>query len=440
MDRWSLAAVLLGTATVPLDSAVNIDFPRIAAHFGLSVPLIQWVVVSYTLASASLVLVFGRAGDVAGHRRIFLLGTAWSGTAFLICAAAPSFPWLLAGRVLQGVGAGLVMSCGPALATGLYPAALRPRALAAYTLAFGVAGALGPVLGGILLTQFDWSSVFWGRAPVALLGFALGLRLPRETRVLAPAPRFDWMGAVLLVLTLCGVLLALGSVRRPEWAGLAGGLAVLAGAAFAWREERTPSPIVQVALFRRPDFALLNVGSILVNLATFAVLLLVPFALASPPSLSQAERGVVLAVSPGAVALAAPFAGRVIARGRAWPLSGGATLAGAGLLAIGLDGGSVPLLLAGMLVQGLGLGLFQVAYLDRVTATLPQADRGVAGGLAMLTRTLGIVLGAAVLMLLFESLRKGHPFAAAFRGAFLAASAPPLALGLVWALRPPRPP
>jgi MFS family permease len=422
---------------VPLDSAVNIDFPRITAHFDLSLPLIQWVVVSYTLTSASLVLVFGRVGDIAGHRRIFLLGTAWSGVAFLLCAAAPGFFWLLGGRVLQGVGAGLVMSCGPALVTSLYPEALRPRAVAAYTVAFGIAGALGPVLGGLLLARFDWSSVFWGRAPIAMLGFALGLRLPRAARSPVAARRFDWAGAVLLVLALCGLLLALGSVRRPAWAGLAGAIAVLAGAAFARRESRTPSPIVQLGLFRLPSFALLNAGSILVNLATFAVLLLVPFVLASMADLSQVERGLVLAASPGAVALAAPLAGRVIVGGRTWPLSGGATLAGAGLLAIGVWGASVPLLIVGMLVQGLGLGLFQVAYLDRVTAALPRADRGVAGSLAMLTRTLGLVFGAAALMLLFETLREGSAFAVAFRGTFLAASALPLALGLFWALRSP---
>ncbi len=396
------------------------------------------MVVSYTLASASLVLVFGRAGDIAGHRRIFLLGTAWSGVAFLLCAAAPGFGWLLGGRVLQGVGAGLVMSCGPALVTSLYPEALRPRAVAAYTVAFGIAGALGPVLGGILLVRFDWSSVFWGRAPIAMLGFVLGLRLPREVRPRAGVPRFDWTGAVLLVLALCGLLLALGSVRRPAWAGLAAGIALLAGVLFVRREGRTSSPIVQLGLFRRPEFAVLNAGSILVNLATFAVLLLVPFALASLADLSQIERGLVLAASPSAVAFAAPLAGRVIARGRSWPLSGGATLAGAGLLAIGLRGAWIPLLIAGMLVQGLGLGLFQVAYLDRVTAALPLADRGVAGSLAMLTRTLGIVFGAAALMLLFELLRDGGTFAFAFRGTFLAASALPLALGVLWALRPPQ--
>lgn len=377
-------------------------------------------------------LVFGRVGDIAGHRRIFLLGTAWSAIAFLLEAAAPSYGWLLGGRVLQGIGAGLVMACGPALITSLYPEALRPRAVALYTIAFGVGGALGPVLGGALLARFDWSCVFWARAPVALLGLALGLHLPPDHRTGAHAgPRFDWPGAVLLVAALCGLLLALGNVRHPVAAGAAAALALLAGALFVRREGRTPSPIVKMTLFRDFDFALLNAGSVLVNLAGFAVLLLVPFALASLAHLSEIERGLVLAASPAAIALAAPVAGRALGRGHGWPLAGGALLAGIGLLAVGLRSSSVPLLVAGMLVQGLGVGLFQVAYLDRVTAAVPRADRGVAGSLAMLTRTLGIVFGAASLMLAFQTW--------GFHTTFLVASSLPFVLAAVWWFRPQLP-
>jgi MFS family permease len=417
---------------VPLDSAVNVDFPHITGHFDLPIALIQWVVISYTLASASLVLVFGRLGDIAGHRRIFLHGAAWSAVAFMLEAAAPSYGWLLGGRVLQGVGAGLIMACGPALITSLYPEALRPRAIALYMLAFGVGGALGPVLGGILLARFDWSCVFWARAPLALLGLVLGLHLPPDHRTDAhTGPRFDWAGAVLLVAALCALLLALGNVRHPAWAGVAAGVALLTGVLFVRHEGRTPSPIVKVTLFRDPDFALLNAGSVLVNLAGFAVLLLVPFVLATLANLSEIDRGLVLAASPAAIALAAPVAGRALARGHGWPLASGALLGGLGLLAIGLRSASVPLLVAGMLVQGLGVGLFQVAYLDRVTAALPRTDRGVAGSLAMLTRTLGIVFGAASLMLAFQTW--------GFHATFLAASLLPLVLAAIWWLRPQAP-
>src|SRR3984957_5368844 len=126
---WPLLIVGLGTLVVPLDSAVNIGFPAIVRRFELPIPMIQWVVISYVLTQTCLLLTFGRIGDMLGYRRVFLVGTGWSTLAFIACAAAPSYPVLLAGRVAQGVGAGLILSCGPALATSLFPESLRARAL-----------------------------------------------------------------------------------------------------------------------------------------------------------------------------------------------------------------------------------------------------------------------------------------------------------------------
>jgi MFS family permease len=141
---------------VPFDSSVNVAFPHIIRAFDLPIPAIQWVVIAYTLTYAALTLVFGRVGDMLGYRRIFLIGSAWSTIAFLMCAAAPSYHWLLAARVMQGVGAALALSCGPALATSLYPESERTRVLGLYTMAFGIGGALGPVLAGQLVAWFGW--------------------------------------------------------------------------------------------------------------------------------------------------------------------------------------------------------------------------------------------------------------------------------------------
>ncbi len=153
--------MLLGTLSVPLDSAVNVDFPFITRHFQIAIPEIRWIVISYTLTSASLLLVFGRISDLIGHRRVFLLGTGWSAVSFLLCAIAPDYPTLLAARVAQGVGAGLVLACGPALMTAVFPESERPRALGLYTLGLGLGGALGPALGALLIARLAgaWCSV-----------------------------------------------------------------------------------------------------------------------------------------------------------------------------------------------------------------------------------------------------------------------------------------
>src|SRR3984885_15790594 len=138
----------LGMSIVPLDTAVNIGFPDITRSFGLPIAMIQWVVIFYVLTYAALVLAFGRSGGIGGHARVFRAGLAWSVVAFLLCAAAQSFGWLLFFRFLQGIGAGLVISCAPALVTGLYPEERRSHAVAVFTLIFALGGALGPLIGG----------------------------------------------------------------------------------------------------------------------------------------------------------------------------------------------------------------------------------------------------------------------------------------------------
>ncbi|MGH7040773.1 MAG: MFS transporter [Acetobacteraceae bacterium] len=441
---WGVLAVLLGTLAVPLDSAVNVDFPFITAHFHLPIPLIQWIVISYTLTTASLMLVFGRAADMLGYRRVFLLGCGWSAVAFVLCAAAPSYAWLLAARGLQGIGAGLVLSCGPALITALYPDTQRARALGLYTLGFGLGGALGPVLGGLLVARFGWSAVFWARAPIAILGGLAGLALPATPRR-AQDERFDRTGALLLVLAIAALLAALNRVRTPAVALAAAATAALTLALFIRREARVPHPLLDLRPFRAWGFALANVANALVNLAAFAVLLLVPFVLARLPGLSIAAGGLVLAASPAGVMLGGPLAGR-LARyvPSAALMPAGAVLVAAGLACIGGFSDGVATLAPAMLAQGVGLGVFQVAYFDVVTGAIPVRDRGVAGSLGMLTRTLGLVAGATVLMSVFQAVRDaalrhgveaGIAFETGFRTTFLIAAAIPMVLAVVQLVR-----
>src|SRR5215471_11265903 len=164
-----LALVGLGTSVVPLDTAVNIAFPDITESFGLPIETIQWVVICYVLTYSSLMLAFGRVGDIWGHGRVFRIGLLWSGAAYLLCAAAPSYGWLLFCRFLQGIGASLVVSCAPALVTGLYAEERRSRAVAAFTVMYAIGSAAGPLLGGIFVELWGWPAVFSFRAPIALV-------------------------------------------------------------------------------------------------------------------------------------------------------------------------------------------------------------------------------------------------------------------------------
>ena len=403
--------VALGTLVVPFDSSVNFAFPYITRAFGLPVPAIQWVVISYTLTYAALMLVFGRVGDMLGYRRIFLAGSSWSAAAFLLCALAPSYGALLAARVMQGVGAALVLSCGPALATSLYPESERIRVLGIYTMVIGAGGAFGPLIAGLLVPLIDWPAVFWFRAPLAFAAFALGWALPADTR---PARRetFDALGGGLLVLAISAMLLALNQLQRLGETTLpfmlAAAACVGATAGFIAQERHAVRPIIDLRYFRDLDFSLLNAGHAVLNLAGFSVLLLVPFYLGRFGGLSAHATGLLLAASPAGTALAAPLAARLATRipPRLLAVAGAAAMAtGQVLIATARVEPNISVLAGAMLLQGFGVGLFQVAYFDIVTNAIPRADRGVAGSLVMMTRTVGTVTGATLLMLMFQTLR-----------------------------------
>lgn len=424
-----LLPVALGSSVAPLDTAVNIAFPAITRHFGQPIETIQWVVICYVLTYGSLMLGIGRLGDIFGHGRVFRAGLAVSVVAFLLCANAPSYPWLLVCRMLQGVGAALIIGCGAALATAPFPESQRGRVLALYMTVFGAGAMIGPLLGGLLVQGFGWESVYWFRAPIALAA----LLLFRDTapRVnTGPREPFDAPGAVLLTATMATALLAVNQLRHAAeapWrpALLALGF-VLCLAAFLWRSARAPRPVIRLHHFRSVDFALANISNVLVNLAGFAVMLLVPYWLARFSGLSEGWSGAVLSVSPASGMAAALLAGRVIGRVPPQAMAGlGAALTGAGLLLVGQwgSGAALPLVLVALALHGAGLGLFLLAYTDLVTGTMPREDRGVAGSLAQMTRTIGVVSAASLLTLLQrgmeqEWLSAGLPAEMAFMRSF----------------------
>jgi MFS family permease len=405
---FRLVMLGLGLSIVPLDTAVNIAFPDITGSFGLPISMIQWVVICYVLTYAALMLAFGRIGDIGGHARVFRAGLAWSVVAYLLCAVAPGFGWLLFFRFLQGIGAGLVISCAPALVTGLYPEARRSYAVGMFTLIFALGSALGPLIGGAMVARWGWPAVFWFRAPIALtsLLFLRGLPVGATSR----GERFDIAGALLLALGLTAMLLGINAASRVGIGTQAIALLVTAAVSlvlFAWWEGRAARPIVRIALFRDTGFATINAVYVLMNLAAFSVLLFVPYFFARFSAMPLPLAGVVLATGSVATALTSPLAGRLIARVAAERIGAlGILIVGFGLFLIGLWPADVTPLVMGLtlLVQGVGVGLFQVAYTDIVIRSSPRADRGVAGSLSILTRTIGTVTGAALLTLIFNKI------------------------------------
>jgi MFS family permease len=407
-----LGLVGLGTSVVPLDTAVNIAFPEITGSFGLPIQNIQWVVICYVLTYSSLMLAFGRAGDIWGHGRVFRVGLLWSGVAYLLCAAAPSYEWLLFCRFLQGIGASLIVSAAPALVTGLYPEDKRSRAVSIFTVMYAVGSAAGPLLGGMLVQFWGWPAVFWFRAPIALAGLFFLEGLPAVARPAAREP-VDLGGAVLLALGISTLLLTLNQLqyldRREFLAVRLAAMAVTSLLGFLWWEGRTARPIVNLEFFRTRGFVAVNFASVLIYLTSFSVILLGPYYLVRITGLSIMMAGGVLGTSFVGSIVASPFAGVAIERVPASRVAAvGALLGATGLVLMGGWNPEViwqPLAIVGaLMLQGFGVGLFQVAYMDIVMRSLPRHHRGVAGSIAMLSRSLGVVTGATLLTLIFRAI------------------------------------
>jgi EmrB/QacA subfamily drug resistance transporter len=411
----------LGTATTQLDTSVNIAFPAITKGFDISISDIQWVVICYVLTYASLLLALGRIGDTVGHAIIFRIGLIWSTAALLLVSYSPSFGAMLFFRFLQGVGAALVLSCSAALVVSLYGEERRSRALGIYAMMLSVGLMLGPLLGGALTAAWSWPAVFWFRVPLAV-GALLMLRgMPASSQRRQAADRFDILGGVSLVLGLVTMLLALNRLRELSaiWFGI---LSAVAFAAFISRESRAARPIIALEILRQPGFALLNLVSVLANLAAFSVWLLVPYFLARVPDYTLTESGIILATAAAGAVLAAPIGGRIAGQHLSTErlAIAGAAAIGCGLLLLGAWTEQTPMILriVGLAVQGVGLGLFQLAYSDIVIAALPLKDRGVAGSLVLLTRTLGTVAAASVVLVTFEMLNIQYGFLAGFQKTF----------------------
>jgi MFS family permease len=409
-------AVGLGTSVVPLDTAVNIAFPEITGSFGLPVEIIQWVVICYVLTYSSLMLAFGRVGDIWSYGRVFRVGLLWSAAAYLLCAAAPNYGWLLFCRFLQGIGASLIVSCAPALVTGLFPEERRGRAVGMFTLMYAIGSAAGPLLGGLLVQLWGWPAVFWFRAPLALIALFYSeheATLPR-TGVREPV---DIVGAVLLALGISTFLLTLNRLQHLAGQELFAALLLAATAATLWAlarwEAQVAQPILNLELFRSGGFAGLNIASVLIYLTSFSVLLLGPYYLVSFTGLSVVTAGGVLGASFLGSLVASPLAGRVVERVPAGRLAAlGAWLGAAGLLLIGCwqpgAAAQTASILTSLVLQGFGVGLFQVAYMDMVMRALPRTRRGVAGSIAMLSRSVGVVTGATLLTLVFHTIEGMH--------------------------------
>jgi len=284
IGRWVLAATVLGSGMAALDATVvGIALPAIGRDFHASVASMQWVVDGYTLPLAGLLLLGGALGDVHGRRKIFVIGTVWFALASLACGLAPDAGFLIAARALQGAGAALLTPGSLAILQASFAKDDRPKAIGAWSGLGGVATAIGPFLGGWLISAVSWRLIFFINLPVAAAVVAVSVRHVPESRAPGPPQRLDAAGAITISLALAGITYGLIAASSDGWTSPTVLVSLLAGVAmftaFCVVESRSPNAMLPLTIFRTRQFSAANAVTFVICGALGGALFLVPVVL-----------------------------------------------------------------------------------------------------------------------------------------------------------------
>ena len=405
MDRkWLiLTSVSLGSLMATLDgSIVNIALPAIQGDFAIDLTTVEWVVVAYLLVVGSLLLPMGRLGEVLTFKRVYLVGFAVFTAASVCCGAAPNEIGLIAFRVVQAVGASMIMAMGPAIVAHTFPANERGKALGLNGISVSIGLSLGPALGGILTQVATWRAIFLINLPIGLFAIAWAARiLPAEAG--NRDQRFDVVGALLSGVSLFCLLLALSEGQTWGWTSLAIIALFLAfivlGALFLLAETRSIQPMIDLALFRIRPFSAGLAAVVVAFAGLFTATFLLPFLLQEGRGFSPIEAGLLLTPVPITMAFVAPFSGSASDRfGPIWPASFGIVFMVAGLLALTqlpIDF-SLPDLIWRLVLLGIGQGLFMSPNSSAVLGSVPRPRIGTASGTLAQMRVNGQALGIAL--------------------------------------------
>jgi DHA2 family methylenomycin A resistance protein-like MFS transporter len=427
---WTFTAVCLGFFAVILDTTiVNVALPAIEASFHTTVTNLQWAVNGYTIVFAALLLTFGALADRRGGKRAFGLGTAIFVTGSLLCGLAPSFAVLLTGRVIQGLGAALLMPASLALLVHAYPEpAARTKAVASWAACAGAAFATGPVLGGILVDQVGWRAIFLVNLPVGAIALTLLARHAAETPTSQRG--VDMGGQLLGVIVLAAAAFGLTEAGPYGWASLYAivplAIALAALAVFVVTERKAEAPLLPPSLLSHRSFSAATGVGLLLNFGIYGQVFVLSLYLQQMRHFSALITGLMLLPFAGLTMILPPVTGRLTARfGPRYIMIIGQGLAAAGTAILALSGPHTAYLqlVPGLVLLGLGMAATMPSMTAAVMLAAPREFAGIASGVLNAARQVGGVLGVALLgTLIADKARFGtglHTALAIVAGTFL---------------------
>jgi EmrB/QacA subfamily drug resistance transporter len=403
-----LLSVGLGLFMVVIDiSILNIALPSIAGEMKASLAELEWTLIAYTLALTGLVPFFGRISDVMGRKRLFITGVLIFAMASLLAAFSQFILWLIGARLLQAFGGAMITSNVLAIITDTFPAGRRGTAMGVQAILVSGGAAIGPSLGGFLVTHFGWQAVFLINVPLGLLSalFAAFI-LPslQSNRTLEPV---DWLGAVLLLGGMVPLLLGITKAYAWGWSSAIVLSLVMVGliviGLFILREQRTRFPLVELSLFRIREFTAGQTAGAFTTIAMATLMLLFPFYWQVLRGYSAQSAGLLMLPVPLALMVVAPLSGHLSdSLGSRGIATAGLVVVMAGLFLVSEVTGTMPVwhVLWRLVVFGMGLGMFMAPNNNAIMSAAPPTKRGIASGLLGMFRytgqSVGIAFGATI--------------------------------------------
>jgi EmrB/QacA subfamily drug resistance transporter len=436
---WTLAGTCAGLFLLMLDSTVvALALPSIRHDVGASSTGLQWVMNGYLLAITVFVVTAGRLGDMFGRKRLFLGGMVVFALGSVLSGVAGSQETLIAGRILQGIGAAPMLPLSLAIVCNAFPASGQARALGVWAGVSALALAIGPLAGG-LLVEIDWRAIFWINLPVALVGIVITAAAAPESTDPGAGRRVDFTGLLALGVGLAAVVLAL--VQSRTWSGATMVVVAVAGLAALyvfWRlEHRVREPIVDFELFRnRPYFGASAAAFALVG-AYWAVMFFQPQYLQDVAGHSAVLSGLMILPITAPMVVISPLSARLIGLvGARRLMTAGMACGTAGLLVLTqLEAGSgYGLLLAGYLLFGIALGLVYAPMSTAAMAAMPAEKVGIASGVLAMDRVMAGTIALAASGAVFHALEDGgSSFSAGVAGStWVLVALCALGTGLTW--------
>jgi EmrB/QacA subfamily drug resistance transporter len=414
---WTLGAMTMAMFMIFLDvTIVNVALPSIQRDLKASISDLQWVLDAYSLVVGVLLITGGRFGDIFGRRKVVLAGVAVFTLGSLVAALSGSIEVLIAARALQGLGGAMLIPGTLSIIANSFEGHERGMAIGIWSGASGVAIALGPVVGGILVQQASWQSIFYINVPLGIFAIVVGLLTVPESRDETASQRIDVPGVALISLALLALSLAFVQGNEKGWGStyivglLATGTVLLL--LFILVESRVKNPLLDLRLFRSPTFSAGNTAAFTTAFGMFAYFFFITLYLQDVLGYSPLQTGLRLLPQSAMGAIIAPIAGRLTDRiGTRVPLAIGQTLLALSLVAA--TRWTVDMtyaeLLPSFILAGVGFGLSNTPLAATIMGAVPRQRAGAASGVMNTMRQIGGTLGIAALGALFT-----HQVAAQF--------------------------